>query len=194
MKKSRLSLNKPVKMLTIVANPDSSLRPAASELVPWRTRVQLSGGRVQRVAQACSRQAALMVSWLRGSSRTALDVARGIREGTSRAIRWIRPRSGASEQRLRIAASHALEAVPHETDLVHEVRMLRAQVQAQNKILAELTYVLLDEKKRVRETDQLIGHYDRQSESRLLRVLEANASAEENWGNSKSTSARVIAD
>ena len=72
--------------------------------------------------------------------------------------------------------------------------MLRAQVQAQNKILAELTYVLLDEKKRVRETDQLIGHYDRQSESRLLRVLEANASAEENWGNSKSTSARVIAD
>lgn len=194
MKKSRLSLNKPVKMLTIVANPDSSLRPAASELVPWRARVHLSGGRVQRVAYACSQQAARLGSWLRGSSRTVLEVARVIREGTSRAIRWIRPRSGASEQRLRIAASPALEAVPHDTDLVHEVRMLRAQVQAQNKILAELTYVLLDERKRVRETDQLIGHYDWQSESRLLRVLEANASAEENWGNSKPTSARVIAD
>jgi hypothetical protein len=194
MSKSRLSLTKPVKMLTIVAHPDPSLRPAASELVPWRTRMHLSCGRAQRVAQACAQQAAGMIAWLRGTSRTAWDVAQVIREGTSRAIRWIRPRSGASEERLRIAASSALEAVPHDTDLVHEVRMLRAQVQAQNKILAELTYVLLDERKRVRETDQLIGHYDRQSESRLLRVLEENASAEESWGNSKLTSARVIAD
>ena len=194
MKKSRLSLNKPVKMLTIVANPDSSLSPAASELVPWRARVHLSSGRVQRVVHACSQQAARLGSWLRGSSRTALEVARVIGEGTSRAMHWIRPRSEVREERLQIAAPSALEAMPHETDLAHEVRMLRAQVQAQNKILAELTYVLLDERKRVRETDQLIGHYDRQSESRLLRVLEANASAEESWGNSKPTSARMIAD
>jgi hypothetical protein len=194
MSKKRMSLTRPVKMLTIVARPDPSLTPIGLELVPLRTRVHLSYGRAQRVAQACSRQAAGMVAWLRGTSRTAGEVARVIREGTSRAILWIRPRSGASEERLRIAVSPALEAMPHETDLVHEVRMLRTQVQAQNKILAELTYVLLDERKKVRETDQLIGHYDRQSESRLLRVLEANASAEKSWGNSQSTSARVIAD
>ena len=194
MKKSRLSLNKPVKMLTIVANPDSSLRPAASELVPWRARVHLSDGRVQRVVHSCSRQAARLGSWLRGSSRTALEVARVICQGTSRAIQWIRPRSGASEERLQITAPSALDAVPRETDLVHEVRMLRAQVQTQNKVLAELTYVLLEERKRTRESDQLIGHYDRQSESRLLRVLEANASPEENWGTSQPTSTRVNAD
>lgn len=194
MKKSRLSLNKPVKMLTIVANPGSSLRPAPSELVPWRARVHLSGGRVQRVAQACFQQAALMVSWLRGSSRTALDAARVMCEGTSRAMQWIRPRSGTREERLPIAAPSALEAVPHETDLAHEVRMLRAQVQTQNKILAELTYILMDERKRVRQSDQLIGHYDRQSESRLLRVLQANGSVEETWETSKPTSARVNAD
>jgi hypothetical protein len=194
MSKKKMSLTRPVKMLTIVARPDPSLTPVGSELVPLRTRVHLSYGRAQRVAQTCSQQAAGMVAWLRGTSRTALEVARVIREGTSSAIRWIRARSGASEERLRIAASPALEAVPHDTDLVHEVRMLRAQVQAQNKILAELTYVLLDERKRVRESDQLIGHYDRQSESRLLRVLQANGSTEENWGNSKPTSARVIAD
>jgi hypothetical protein len=194
MSKKKMSLTRPVKMLTIVARPDPSLTPVGSELVPLRTRVHLSYGRAQRVAQACSQQAAGMVAWLRGTSRTALEAARVIREGTSSAIRWIRTRSEASEERLRIAASPALEAVPHDTDLVHEVRMLRAQVQAQNKILAELTYVLLDERKRVRESDQLIGHYDRQSESRLLRVLQANGSTEENWGNSKPTSARVIAD
>lgn len=194
MKKSRLSLNKPVKMLTIIANPDLSLRPTASELVPWRARVQLSGGRVQRAAYACYQQAARWGSWLRGSSRMALNVVRVIGEKTSRAMHGIRPRSGAREDRLQIASSSALEAVPHESDLVHEVRMLRAQVQAQNKILAELTYVLLDERKRARETDQLIRHYDRQSESRLLHVLEANACVEENWGTSKPTSARVNAD
>jgi hypothetical protein len=194
MKKSRLSLNKPVKMLTIVANPDSSLRPAASELVPWRARVHLSDGRVQRVVHACSQQAARLGSWLRCSSRTALEVARVICEGTSRSIQRIRPRSGACEERLQIAAPSALDAVPRETDLIHEVRMLRAQVQAQNKVLAELTYVLLEERKRTRESDQPIGHYDRQSESRLLRVLEANVSPEEHWGISKPTGVRVDAD
>lgn len=194
MSKTRLSLTKPVKMLTIVAHPDPSLRPAASELVPWRTRMHLSCGRAQRVARACFQQAALTVSWLRGASFKAAEVAGFIREGATRAMGWVRPRSEAREDRLQIAAPSTLEAVPHDTDLAHEVRMLRAQVQAQNKILAELTYVLLDERKRVRETDQLIGRYDRQSESRLLRVLEANASAEENWRNPKPTSARVIAD
>jgi hypothetical protein len=99
-----------------------------------------------------------------------------------------------SEERLQIAASPALEAVPREPDLIHEVRMLRAQVQAQNKILAELTYVLMEDRKRVRETDQRIGHYDRQTESRLLRVLQANAGTEENWGKTKPPSTHVIAD
>jgi len=99
-----------------------------------------------------------------------------------------------SEERLQIAASPALEAVTREPDLIHEVRMLRAQVQAQSKILAELTYVLMEDRKRVRESDPLIGHHDRQTESRLLRVLQANAGTEENWGNTKSTSAHVIAD
>ncbi len=194
MKKSRLSLNKPVKMLTIVANPDASLKPAPSELVPWRARVQLSDGRAQRVARACFQQAALMVSWLRGASLRAAEVGGVIREGATRAIRWVRPRSEAREDRLQIEAPSTLESVPHEADLAHEVRMLRAQVQAQNKILAELTYVLMDERKRVRESDRLLGHYDRKSESRLLRVLEANAGPDENWGTSKPTSARVNAD
>jgi hypothetical protein len=99
-----------------------------------------------------------------------------------------------SEERLQIAVSPGLEAVVREPDLIHEVRMLRAQVQAQSKILAELTYVLMEDRKRVRETDQRIGHHDRQIESRLLRVLQENVGAEENWGNTKPTSAHVVAD
>lgn len=194
MKKSRLSLNKPVKMLTIVANPDSSFRPAAAELVPWRSRAQLSGGRVQRVAQACSQGMAGMVTWLFGVMRRASDVAGVIRQEATRAFSPVQLRSGVPEERLPIATSAPLEAVSHETDLAHEVRMLRAQVQTQNKILAELTYVLLEERKRVRESDQLVGPYDRQSESKLLQVLQANGNAEEHWGTSKPTGARVIAD
>ena len=194
MKKRKLNLNKPVKMLTLVANPDSSLRPAGTELVPLGARVHLSSSRAGRLAQACSQQAAILVSWLWGSSRTALGAARVICEGTTRAMRWIQPRSEARDRQLQIAPSASLEAVPHETDLAHEVRMLRAQVQAQNKILAELTYAVMDERKRVRESDQLIGHYDRQGESRLLRVLQANAGTDEHWEHPKSTSARVNAD
>jgi len=194
MKKRKLNLSKPVKMLTLVANPDLSLKPAGTELVPLGARVHLSSSRARRIGWACSQQAAIMVSWLRGSSRTVLGVAREICERTTQAMQWIRPRSEALDGRLGIAAPATLETVPHETDLAHEVRMLRAQVQAQNKILAELTYALMDERKRVRESDQLSGPYDRQGESRLLRVLQANAGADENWEHSKSTSARVNAD
>jgi len=216
MSKKRMSLTRPVKMLTIVARPDPSLTPIGSELVPLRTRVHLSYGRAQRVVQACSQQAAVFVGWLHRKTWRATEVgwsaakvlgsgvsfilqgasttAHALRDETAKATGWVRPRPRVSEERLQIAASSAVEAVPHEPDLVHEVRMLRAQVQAQNKILAELTYVLLEDRKRVRESDQLIGHYDRQTESRLLRVLQANAGVEENWGNTKSTSAHVIAD
>ncbi len=216
MSKKRLSLTRPVKMLTIVARPDPSLRPVGSELVPLRTRVHLSCGRAQRVAQTCVQQAALFVSWLHRKSWRATELgwntakvlgsgvsfilqgasttAHALRDETAKAAGWVRPQPQVSEERLQIAASPALEAVPREPDLVHEVRMLRAQVQAQNKILAELTYVLMEDRKRVRETDQLIGHHDRQTESRLLRVLQANAGTEENWGTPKPTSAHVIAD
>lgn len=216
MNRKRLSLTRPVKMLTIVARPDPSLRPVGSELVPLRTRVHLSCGRAQRVAQACVQQAAVFVSWLHRKSWRATELgwstakglgsgvsfilqgasttAHALRDGTAKAAGWVRPRPRVSEERLQIAASPALEAVPREPDLIHEVRMLRAQVQAQNKILAELTYVLMEDRKRVRETDQRIGHYDRQTESRLLRVLQANAGTEENWGNTRPTSTHVIAD
>lgn len=194
MKKRKLNLNKPVKMLTLVGNLDSSLKPAGTELVPLGSRVHLSSSRAERIARACSHQAAVMVSWLWGSSRAAFGAARVICEGTTRAMQWIRPQSETRERHLQITAPSAVEAVPQETDLAHEVRMLRAQVQAQNKILAELTYVLMDERKRVRESDQLIGHFDRQRESKLLQVLQANTGADGNWEHSKSTSARVIAD
>ena len=216
MNKKRLSLTRPVKMLTIVARPDLSLRPVGSELVPLRTRVHLSCGRAQRVTQACVQQAAVFVSWLHRKSWRATELgwhtakalgsgvsfifqgasttAHALRDGTAKAAGWVRPQPRVSEERFQIAASPALEAVPHEPDLIHEVRMLRAQVQAQNKILAELTYVLMEDRKRIRETDQLIGHHDRQTESRLLRVLQANAGPEENWGNTKPASAHVIAD
>lgn len=216
MSKKRMSPTRPVKMLTIVARPDPSLTPVGSELVPLRTRVHLSYGRAQRVVQACSQQAAVFVGWLHRKSWRATELgwstakvlgsgvscifqgasktAHALREGTTKAVGWVQPQPRVSEERLQIAASPALEAVTREPDLIHEVRMLRAQVQAQNKILAELTYVLMEDRKRVRESDQLIGHHDRQTESRLLRVLQANAGTEENWGNTKSTSAHVIAD
>jgi hypothetical protein len=194
MKKRKLNLNKPVKMLTLVANPDSSLRPAGTELVPLGARVHLSSSRAGRIARACSQQAAVMVYWLRGASLRAAEVGGVIREGVTRAIQRIRPRSETPDGHLQIAAPATLEAVPHETDLAHEVRMLRAQVQTQNKILAELTYVLMDERKRVRESDQLVGQYDRRSESKLLQVLQANVGADGNWEHSKPTSARVDAD
>jgi len=195
MKKRRLNLNKPVKMLTLVASPDSSLRPAGTELVPLGARVHLSSSRAGRIARACSQQAAVMVYWLRGASLRAAEVGGGvIREGVTRVIQWIRPQSEVRDGHLQIAAPSTLEAVPHETDLAHEVRMLRAQVQAQNKILAELTYVLMDERKRVRESDQLVGQYDRQSESKLLQVLQVNMGTDETWEHSKPTSVRVNAD
>ncbi|MDH5740730.1 MAG: hypothetical protein OEY77_10440 [Nitrospira sp.] len=203
-------------MLTIVARPDPSLTPIGSELVPLRTRVHLSYGRAQRVVQACSQQAAVFVGWLHRKSWRATELgwgtakilgngvssmlqgvsttAHALREGTTKAVGWVRPQPPVSEERLQIAAAPALEAVTREPDLVHEVRMLRAQVQAQNKILAELTYVLLEDRKRVRESDQLVEHHDRQTERRLLRVLQTNSGAEENWGNTKSTTAHVAAD
>ena len=194
MKKRRLNLNKPVKMLTLVANLDSSLRPAGTDLVPLGARVHLSSSRAGRLARVCSQQAAVMVYWLRGASLRAAEVGGVIREGVTRAIQRIRPRSEARDRHLQVAAPATLEAVPHETELAHEVRMLRAQVQAQNKILAELTYVLMDERKRVRESDQIVGQYDRRSESKLLQVLQANVGADGNWEQSKPTGARVNAD
>ena len=216
MSKNKMSLTRPVKMLTIVARPDESLTPIGSELVPLRTRVHLSYGRAQRVVQACSQQAAVFLGWLHRKTWRATELgwstakvlgsglsfvrqgasttAHALREGTTKAVGWIRPQSRVSEERLQIAAAPALEAVTREPDLVHEVRMLRAQVQAQNKILAELTYVLLEDRKRVRESDQLVEHHDRQTERRLLRVLQTNSGAEENWGNTKSTTAHVAAD
>ncbi len=216
MKRRRLNLNKPVKMLTLVANPDSSVRPAGTELVPLGARVHLSSSRTGRIARACSQQAAVFVRWIWGASRRVVDLgrstveglgygasstfqgaratARVLHDGTTKAIGLARPGHQTSEQQLLIAMPSSLEAVPHESELRDEVRMLRAQVQTQNQILAELTRVLLEEKNRVRESDQLTGHHDRQSESRLLRVLEANVSQEENWGTSKPTNARVNAD
>lgn len=195
MKKSRLRLDKPVKMLTLVANPGASSKPATSELVPWQTRTQLSGGRAQRVALLCAQQMVGMVTWLFGAVRRASGVAGVIRTEATKAMPWNRPRFGMPGERLPIPAPTALDTVSQEGDLAHEVRMLRAQVQTQNKILAELTYVLMEERHKVRESDQLTGEYDRRSESRLLQVLQANGSAEEDWGTSKpSTSARVSAD
>ncbi|MDH4082286.1 MAG: hypothetical protein OEV99_05115 [Nitrospira sp.] len=216
MKKHRLRLNKPVKMLTLVGNLDPSLRPAGSDLVPLGTRVHLSSSRAGHIARVCSQQAATLVRWMWGTSRRVADLGRVtvkglgygaasafqgarataeiIRDGTTKVIGLALPGNRSSEERRMIAAAPSLETVSHDTDLIHEVRMLRAQVQAQNKILAELTYVLLEDRKRVRESDRLIGHHDRQTESRLLHVLQANAGAEENWGNTKSTSAQVIAD
>lgn len=73
MSKKRMSLTRPVKMLTIVARPDPSLTPVGSELVPLRTRVHLSYGRAQRVVQACSQQAAVFAGWLHRTSWRATE-------------------------------------------------------------------------------------------------------------------------
>ena len=124
----------------------------------------------------------------------ARTTARVIHDGPTRSIGVDRPGYQTSEQQFLIAAPSSLEAVPHESDLRDEVRLLRAQVQTQNQILAELTRALLEEKNRVRESDQYNGHYDRKSESRLLHVLQTNVGAEETWGNAKSTSPHATAD
>lgn len=99
-----------------------------------------------------------------------------------------------SEQQLWGAAPSSVEAVPQESDLRDEVRMLRAQVQTQTQILAELTRALVEEKNRVRQSDQMNGHYDRKRDRRLLHVLQPNVGAEENWGNAKSTSPQATVD
>jgi len=207
MKKRRLNLklNKPVKMLTLVASPDSSLRPAGTELVPLGAVANLSPGRAERLARACTRQAVVFVRWIWGTSRRVADLGRATAKGLgygasaspfqgARATAQVVQDGATNDQRFLIAASSSLEPVPQESDLRDEVRMLRAQVQTQNQILAELTRALLEEKHRVRESDQSNGHYDRKSESRLLHVLQANVGAEENWGNSESTSPHTTAD
>ena len=217
MRKSRMRLNKPVKMLTLVANPDSSPRSAGTELVPLGAAAQLSPSRAERIARACAQQATVFVRWIWGASRAVADLgwptvkglgygtssapfqraratAQVIQDRTTKAIGLARPGHQMSEQQLWGAAPSSVEAVPQESDLRDEVRMLRAQVQTQTQILAELTRALVEEKNRVRQSDQMNGHYDRKRDRRLLHVLQPNVGAEENWGNAKSTSPQATVD